>query len=294
MPRPHLIPVPVGTPCRRVAVLVACLAGLLGPGQGVRAESIDVAGPSAAQPAPADQAPAVPDDGQPSAWQGRMTASLSLAAGNSRSSAAQADLDIARQRDGGKTTLTAQVSESQSGTGQDRETTAARWGGTAQHNRDIDAEYFAFARIGLEHDRVIDLQARTQAALGLGRHVLSLPDHQLEVFSGLGRTVSRYRHEQTIDGETDSRFSSNVVLIGSEYTGQLSPTVSLKQRLEGYLSVDGDRNQIFKLSAALNVDMTRTLALTVTLSDAYSSRVAAGQRRNDLSLSTGLSVKIGP
>jgi hypothetical protein len=35
---------------------------------------------------------------------------------------------------------------------------------------------------------------------------------------------------------------------------------------------------------------TRTLALT----DTYNSRVAADQKRNDLSLTTGLSVKIGP
>lgn len=248
---------------------------------------------SAVASAAVDAAPPVPEP-DPLQWVGRMTASLSATSGNSRSRAAQADVDISRKKDGGKTTLTAVVSESQAGSRRDRETTAGRWGGTAQHDRDIDPEYFAFARMGAEHDRVIDLQLRAQAAVGLGRHLLNETDRTLDVFAGLGRTVSRYRHEKTIGGETDSRFASNSLLLGNEYTAQFTPTVSFKQRLEGYLSIDGDRNHLFKLSAALNVDMTRTLALTVAVTDTYTSRVAADQKRNDLALTTGLSVKIGP
>lgn len=258
----------------------------------------DAQGPQAAPAVPAQ--PAVTAASQPEpehdplAWVGRMTASLSAVSGNSRSRAAQVDLDISRKKDGGKTTLTALVSEAQSGAKHERETTAGRWGGTMQHDRDVDAEYFAFARLGLEHDRVIDLQTRTQGALGLGRHLVNEADRTLDVFAGLGRTVSRYREEKTIGGETDSRFSSNIVLIGNEYTEQFTPTVSFKQRFEGYLSIDGDRNHLFKLSASLNVDMTRTLALTVGLTNSYNSRVASDQKRNDMALTTGLSVKIGP
>jgi hypothetical protein len=60
-----------------------------------------------------------------------MTASLSATTGNSRSRAAQVDVDVSRRKDGGKATLTALVSESQSGAKNDRETTAGKWGGTA-------------------------------------------------------------------------------------------------------------------------------------------------------------------
>jgi len=248
-----------------------------------------------AQDVPAASPPAVDSlDIAPTPWVGRMTASLSATSGNSHSRAAQADVDISRKRDGGKTTLTAIVAESQSGKGEERETTAGRWGGTAQHDRDIDVDHFAFARIGLEHDRVIDLQYRAQASLGLGRHLIIEPDRTLDVFAGLGHTVSRYGHPKTVGGDTDTRFASNNLLIGNEYTEQFTPTVSFKQRMEAYLSIDGDRNHLFKLSAALNVDMTRTLALTVGLTDTYNSRVASDQRRNDLALTTGLSVKIGP
>jgi putative salt-induced outer membrane protein YdiY len=262
-------------------------AGLLWGVQFARAEEIAGAGGQVGSPVGA------PDPGQPSPWKGRMTASLSLESGNSRSREAQVDVDVARKKDGGKTTLTAQVSESQSGARNERETTAGRWGGTAQHDRDVDADHFAFARMATEHDRVIDLQVRAQAAVGLGRHLISEADRSFDVFAGLGRTVSRYRREKTIAGETDSRFASNILLIGNEYTHQFSPTVNLKQRLEGYLAIDGDRNHLYKLSAALNVDMTRTLALTVALTDTYNSRVAADQKRNNLSLTTGISVRIG-
>lgn len=250
---------------------------------------------AAAQAAPpASAAAGAQPEADPMAWVGRMTASLSATSGNSRSRAAQVNVDVSRKKDGGKTTLTAVVSESEAGARRSRQTTAGRWAGTAQHDRDIDADYFAFARLAIEHDRVIDLKTRTQAALGLGRHLINEADRTLDVFAGLGRTVSRYRSEKTIGGETDSRFSSNSLLVGNEYTERFTPTVSFKQRLEGYLSVDGDRNHLFKLSSSLNVDMTRTLALTVALTDTYTSRVARGQKRNDLALTTGLSVKIGP
>lgn len=270
---------------------LAVLPGLFCLSAAVRAQEVPAATPVA--PAAAEIAEPAPD-ADPLAWVGRMTASLSATSGNSRSRAAQVDVDVSRKKGGGKTTLTAVVSESQSGARSERETTAGRWGGTAQHDRDIDAEHFAFARMGIEHDRVIDLQMRTQAALGLGRHLVNEADRTLDVFAGLGRTVSRYRQEKTIGGETDSRFASNIVLIGNEYTRQFTPTVSFKQRLEGYLAIDGDRNHLYKLTMALNVDMTRTLALTVALSDTYNSRVASDQKRNDLALTTGLSVKIGP
>ena len=269
-----------------------CLSASVGAQDALPAQAVTPVAPVAVDPG-ASPATAPAHD-EPTAWAGRMTASLSTTSGNSRSRAAQVDVDVSRKKDGGKTTLTALVSESQNGQKADRETTAGKWGGTAQHDRDIDADHFAFARLSLEHDRVIDLKTRTQAALGLGRHLLTEADRTLDVFAGLGRTVSRYRGEKTIGGETDSRFASTIVLIGNEFTQQFTPTVSFKQRLEGYLAIDGDRNHLYKLSAALNVDMTRTLALTVALTDTYNSRVAAGQKRNDMALTTGLSVKIGP
>lgn len=270
---------------------LALLSSLLCLSAAVRAQDMPAVAPAASAASGAAASAPEPD---PLAWVGRMTASLSATSGNSRSRAAQVDVDVSRRKDGGKTTLTAVVSESQAGASSSRQTTAGRWAGTAQHDRDIDADHFAFARMGIEHDRVIDLKSRTQAALGLGRHLVNEAARTFDVFAGLGRTVSRYRNEKTIGGETDSRFSSNSLLVGNEYTQQFTPTVSLKQRLEGYLSIDGDRNHLFKFSAALNVDMTRTLALTVALTDTYTSRVAAGQKRNDMVLTTGLSVKIGP
>lgn len=270
---------------------LALLPGLLCLSAAVLAQEVPPATPAAPAASQATQPAPDPD---PMAWVGRMTASLSATSGNSRSRAAQVNLDVSRKKDGGKTTLTAVVSESQAGAKGSRQTTAGRWVGTAQHDRDIDADHFAFARMGIEHDRVIDLESRTQAALGLGRHLVNEAERTFDVFAGLGRTVSRYRQEKTIGGETDSRFASNSLLVGNEYTQQFTPTVSFKQRLEGYLSIDGDRNHLFKFSASLNVDMTRTLALTVALTDTYTSRVAAGQKRNDMALTTGLSVKIGP
>lgn len=241
-----------------------------------------------------DASPPPAEGVDPGAWRGRMTASLSATAGNSRTRALQVDTDVSRKRHGGKTTLTALINEAQSGVGRDRETTSAKWAATAQHDRDIDEQHFAFARLGAESDRVVELSLRTQMAVGLGRHLIAEDERSLDVFAGVARSSTRYREPQLIGGERSQRFSSTGVLLGDEYSEQLSPTVLFKQRLEGYVGLDGNRDRLLKLTASLQVDVTRRLALTVALSDSYSSRVAADQKRNDLALTTGLSVKIGP
>jgi len=248
-------------------------------------------GPS--QPAVAAVAPATEADDL-GAWRGRMTASLSATSGNSRTRALQVDTDVSRKRHGGKTTLTALINEAQSGVGRDRETTSAKWAATAQHDRDIDERHFAFARLGAESDRVVELSLRTQMAVGLGRHLIAEDERSLDVFAGVARSSTRYREPQRIGGKVSQHFGSTGLLLGNEYSEQVSPTVLFKQRLEGYVGLDGNRDRLLKLTTSLQVDVTRRLALTVALSDTYNNRVAADQKRNDLSLTTGLSVKIGP
>lgn len=227
-------------------------------------------------------------------WGGRMTASLALAAGNRQTAAARVDVDVSKRQAGGKTSVVAAVSESQSGRGDRRETTAGRWAGTVEHDRDLSPASFAFVRVGAGQDRILDLRLRTQVSVGVGRRVLRNPDETLDVSFGVGRTVSRYGERKTIGGQTDTRFASNVLVLGNEYTRQITRNVQLKQRVEGTMSVDGDRNQALNFSTVLSVDMTRTLALTVAFTDVYARRVAAGQRRNDATLTTGLSLRLGP
>lgn len=277
--------------CRRLVFLSVSLSLAAGA---VAAASIGPLPVPAPKPLKHGGAAVDEEDADGSPWRGRMTASLSLTAGNSRTSAAQADLDIDRSRKGGKTSVLATVSEAQSGKGNERETTTARWAGSVQHDRDVDEVRYAFARLSLEHDRVIELQARTQTAIGVGHHLLVEEGRTLNVYAGLGRSVSFYREEKTIAGDTDSRFAYNFVLLGNEYTEQLTPTVLFKQRLEGLVSFSGQRSEVLRFRSSLHVDMTRTLALTVALNNTYNSRVAADERRNDLSFTTGLSVKIGP
>ena len=255
--------------------------------------------PAASAPAPSSEPAKAPDaqphdDGPDTPWRGRMTASLSATSGNTRSHNALVDIDVSRRRMGGKATVTAYANEGKSGSGQDRETTAGKWGGTGQYDLDLDPIRFVFGRVGLEHDRVIDLALRDQIAAGLGVHILNEDKRTFDVFAGVGRTVARYSTAKLIAGERASRFSNTGFLLGNEYSEQFTPTVSFKQRLEAFLSVDGNTGHLYKGSMALNVDMTKTLALTVGVTANHNSRVAAGQKKNDLSLNTGLSVKVGP
>lgn len=141
------------------------------------------------------------------AWAGRMTASLSATAGNRNSAAAQADVDISRKRGGGKTTLTALISESQNGRGP------------------LD-----------RHGAAPDRRARTHAR----------------------RLRRPGPHHQPLPQRADHRGRDRFAL--------------RQQR-------DPDWQRVHRPVHALRV---------------VHSAVARDQKRNDLSLTTGLSVKIGP
>jgi len=74
---------------------------------------------------------------------------------------------------------------------------------------------------------------------------------------------------------------------------RLSPTVSLKQRLDLYPGVSGDKAVLATFNAGLSVAMSTTLSLTVGLTDSYNSKPPLGTKSSDLGLFTGINVKFG-
>lgn len=226
-------------------------------------------------------------------WRGAGGASLSVASGNTSSTAFLLNLDMARQTVRDKITLGAYVNYARSGSGDDRQTTANKWAAAGQYDYNLSARTFAFGKLGLEADRVVDLSLRTSLTGGLGYHVIQAKDVNFDVFGGAGYTIDRYSGSQTIAGATDTRFSRATLLFGEESNHQFNASTSFKQRLEIYPGLTEDKAVLIKFSAGLNVAMTSTVSLTVGVTDAYNSRPPAGRKNNDLGLFTGVSVKLG-
>jgi len=141
--------------------------------------------------------------------------------------------------------------------------------------------------------RVSRQALRSAPAGGLGYHVINAKETTFDVFGGVGHTTDEYRVTQVIANKIDTRFSRTTLVLGEESSHQLSPTVSAKQLLEVYPGLSGDKAVLMKLKAGLGVALSGTLNLTVGLVDSYNSKPPAAQKKNDLALFVGISVKLG-
>ncbi|NBD21166.1 DUF481 domain-containing protein [Aquabacterium fontiphilum] len=254
--------------CRRVPLLACALC--LG------------SAPLWAEPAPRD-----------GVWRGLAGASLSFSSGNTDSSALLVNVNLTRQVEGAKTSVQAFANQARSKVDGDRETTANKWGVSGRQDLDLGPHWFAFVKLGVDADRLLELKHRSNVATGLGHHLIRSERHTLDVFSGLSLTRSVYREAQTINDKTDTRFSNTGVLIGEESSHQLNDTVSMKQRLEYNQGLSGDKLNLLRFNGSVNVAISKATSLSVGLIRTYNSKVPPGVKKVDTSLFTGLNVKLG-
>jgi putative salt-induced outer membrane protein len=236
------------------------------------------------------QASAQNTDGQ---WRGVAGASAAITSGNSSSQSALVNVDVARATTTDKTSVAGFVNEGKSTVKGVTTTSAGKWGLGGQYDYNLSPDWFGFGKLGFDHDRVADISLRTMAGAGAGYHVVRTKADSFDVFGGLSYTNTDYKFEKTIGTDTKKAFSSVGLLLGEESSHQVTDTVFLKQRLEYTPGLTGNKAQILKFSSALNVAMSKTMSLTVGLLDTYNSKVADGQKKNDMALFTGVSMKLG-
>jgi putative salt-induced outer membrane protein len=227
------------------------------------------------------------------AWRGVGGAALAAASGNTTSTSLLLNTEMARATTADKVTLGGAINYARSGSGSSRTTTANKWGGFGQYDFNLAPKVYAFGKLGLEGDKLIDLSSRVALAAGVGYKLIDTKEANFEIFGGLGYTADKYSVAQLIGGKRDTSFSRASIYLGEASSHQISPTVSFKQRLELYPGVSGDKAVLAKFSAGLSVAMSSTMSLNVGLVDSYNSKPAAGSKSNDLGIFTGVNVKFG-
>lgn len=229
-------------------------------------------------------------DGQ---WRGTAGAALSATSGNTSNTAFNLNANTSRATAADKISLGAYANYGKNKTAGANTTTADNWGGFGQYDYNLSERLFGFGRLGLERDGVIDLDLRAALAGGLGYKVINGKDTQFTVYGGLGYTKDKYGSTQLIGGVSDTSFARTSLYLAEESSHQLSSTVAFKQRLDLYPGLTGDKAKLAKFTAGLSVAMSSTLNLTVGLVDNYNSKPAAGRKKNDLGLFTGVNMKFG-
>jgi putative salt-induced outer membrane protein len=226
-------------------------------------------------------------------WRGSGGAALSASSGNTTASSLLLNADAARETATDKISLGGMINYAKSRIDGVDQTTSNKWAGHGQYDYKLSPRTFVFGRLGLEADKVIDLSLRSALAAGLGYKVVDTDRMSFELFGGLGYTSDKYSVAQTIGSKTDTRFSRASVYLGEASSHQLTPTVSLKQRLDLYPGISGDKAVLATFNAGLAVAMSSTLSLTVGLTDTYNSKPPLGTKSNDVGLFTGINVKFG-
>jgi putative salt-induced outer membrane protein len=238
----------------------------------------------------ADLAPP-PKDGH---WRGNAGAALAATDGNTETSSAVVNADLARATEGDKIAFGATFNHAR-GTDEAgaRVTTADKASAFGQYDRDFAPRWFGFGRLALDRDAMIDLTSRSAVTGGVGYRVIDTPEHSFTLQGGLSYTIERYSSTQTIANETDTRFERPSAFIAEESAHKLTQTTSLKQRLEAAPALDGSGAVLWKFNANLDVAINSSLSLSVGVIDTYNTEPPEGAVKNDVSLFTGINVKFG-
>ncbi len=227
-------------------------------------------------------------------WRGTGGAGLSVTSGNTDTQSLNMAVDMASATATDKITLGGGINYGKSKDAKGvSSTTANNWAANGQYDYNLSPQLFVFGKLGLESNKIVDLSLRATLAGGVGYKIVDSKEMTFNVFGGVGYSTDKYSKKQTIGNKTDTKFSRASLMFGEESTHVLSATTSFKQRLEVYPGLSGDKAKIAKFSAGLAVAMSSTLNLTVGLTDTYNSAPAAGRKKNDLGLFTGINVKLG-
>lgn len=227
-------------------------------------------------------------------WDGDFSASMSMSEGSTKSLSLQLGLDATYQRPDDKLAVSAQYLESRSRSVSNgvvtTSLTALQWRLGGRYDRDINPRDFGFVGLDFSHDEVRQLLLRSEPSTGLGRHLVKTRDDQWDVYAGLTwREDLYYEPGVEINGQQRMRYDTVDTLFGEESTHQLAEQVRFKQKFvlyPGLLSTQGTRAL---LDAGLQVDLNKTLSLSVKLQGRYDAWAPA--EKVDLLLLTGLSVK---
>jgi putative salt-induced outer membrane protein len=231
-------------------------------------------------------------------WAGDFGAGLTLSSGNTDGQAFNLTLDSTYTRPEDKLSLFGNYLESRARTETDgvvtTSITARRWRAGTRYDRDITEQEFGFVGLEFSHDRVRDLDLRTLVSTGLGRHIYKDAELTWDIYAGLSWREDYYRGEGVeIDGALRKHYTTTETLFGQESTHQFRGSTRFTQKFVLYPGLLKGQGVRATLDAGLLVDINETLSLSVKLQSRYDSQSPPPAEKYDLSLITGLSVKIG-
>jgi putative salt-induced outer membrane protein len=170
--------------------------------------------------------------------------------------------------------------------------TAATYAITTQYDQDlINKDFFTVGKLDYLRDRPANINSRVSAYGGLGRHLIREELNTWDAFAGFGYTDDRYVAPTEVNGEMRARYGRTEALLSETSNHKLTPTTTLRQKLEYYADLrdTGEYRAVF--DTGLSVAMTQTWQLTTGLQYRYNSAPGRDLKHYDVQFLTGVSLR---
>ncbi len=223
-------------------------------------------------------------DGQ---WRHLVTAGVNVNSGNTRSSAVNVATDSVNATADDKWTATGELLY----TRDEGRTTGERLAIATQYNRDVTPTVFGFVQAQGVRDKPANLRDRLAVNTGLGLHLIERGDDFWDVWAGVGYARESFYRPEERNGvlRDDDRVAT--AIFGEESTTRLAAGTVLRQKWTVTPRLREFSRYRSEFDARLAVAINSRLNLSAGLNLRYHSHPAAGLKKLDSALVTGLSVR---
>jgi putative salt-induced outer membrane protein len=218
-------------------------------------------------------------------WNGGLNAGLALARGNTDTTNFALGFAASRTTVHDKIGVYAASLYSKDSSDGVSRTTANVLRGGARYDYNLTDRWFLNAFTDLEHNELQDLDLRFVLGGGAGYHAIRTERTELDVFGGIAWNRENFAH-----GEDRS---SAEALVGQSLSYRLGPRTSIKEQFVLFPNLTDTGNYRMNFDTTMATDITHRIGWQFTISDRYLSNPPLGFERNDLLLTTGITVKLG-
>lgn len=223
------------------------------------------------------------------AWEKSAAAGLTLSKGNSDSLLGTITLQAARkwQKDEFSTGVGGAYGEQKSVANQESIS------GYMQYNRLFSEKFYGGLRLDGLYDRYAGVDYRLKVSPMLGYYLIKSPRTSLAFEAGPTLVMENLKApEPPPAGPPVPAESFLGARVGERFEHKLSDTTKIWQSFEYVARVD-DWSEKFLLTGEIGIDtaITKQLSLRVVFQDIYDNKPAAGRKKNDIRLISGIAYK---
>jgi len=218
-------------------------------------------------------------------WNGSLDAGLSTSRGNAETLTVNVGLRAARTTQSDKLSFYLTSLRADNKTGGRTVTTANTLRTGTRYEKNVARRLFTFGFADFEFDEFQQLDLRSVLGGGLGVQIKRSSRTRFDWFGG-----ASFSRELFSTGLTRR---SAEALAGEELRHQFSSAILLAERLVFYPNLSGLGEYRVTFDSSLTTKLNSWLSWNIQLSDRFLSNPTGGAKRNDLLLTTGISLTFG-